>query len=119
MSDIREDLRELSTIIEKCKSLTDDLKELRERKRTLEQRLLEYLQHTEEVGLKYESFIFIPKDRKIRKKLKKKERDEAAVKVLEDYGVGQPKEAYVKLMDSLKGEEEIVQSIKISENKDE
>ena len=54
-----------------------------------------------------------------RKKLKKKERDEAAVKVLEDYGVGQPKEAYVKLMDSLKGEEEIVQSIKISENKDE
>lgn len=119
MSDIREDLKELSNIIERCKNLTDDLKVLRERKHVLETRLLEYLQHTEEVGLKYESFIFIPKDRKIRKKLKKKERDEVAVKVLEDYGVEQPKEAYVKLMDALKGEEEIVQSIKISENKDD
>lgn len=119
MSDIREDLKELSTIIERCKTIQDDLKELRERKKTLEQRLLEYLQHTEEVGLKYESFIFIPKDRKKFKKLKKKERDEVAVKVLEDYGVTQPKEAYVNLMIALKGEEEIVQSIKISENKDD
>ena len=94
MNDIRQDLKELSNIIEESKRLAGELSVLRERKRELEQRLIEYLQNTAEVGLKYESFIFIPKDVKRRKKLKKKERDEAAVRVLGDYGVEQAKEAY-------------------------
>jgi hypothetical protein len=119
MNDIREDLRELSTLIEKSKKLCEELGQIRDRKKELETRLIEYLQNTDEVGLKYESFIFIPKDKKIRKKLKKKERDEAAVKVLEDYGVEQAKEAYIKLMDSMKGDEEIIPSIKISEQRDD
>jgi len=119
MNDIREDLRELSTLIEKSKKLGEELGKIRERKKELEVSLIEYLQNTDEVGLKYESFIFIPKDKKIRKKLKKKERDEAAVKVLEDYGVDQAKEAYTKLMDAMKGEEEIIASIKISEQREE
>jgi hypothetical protein len=119
MNDIRQDLKELSNIIEESKRLMDELNTLRGRKKELEQRLIEYLQNTDEVGLKYESFIFIPKDKKIRKKLKKKERDEAAVRVLGDYGVEQPKEAYVKLMDAMKGEEEVIASLKISEQRDE
>lgn len=119
MAAIREDLRELSNIIEETKRVFDTLKKLRERKKELEQRLIDYLQNTEEVGLKYESFIFIPKDKKIRKKLKKSERDEKAVQVLQDYGVEQPKEAYVKLIEAMKGDEETIPSIKISEQKEE
>lgn len=119
MNDIRQDLKELSNIIEESKRLGEQLSVLRDRKRELEQRLIEYLQNTDEVGLKYESFIFIPKDKKIRKKLKKKERDEAAVRVLGDYGVDQPKEAYEKLLDAMKGDEEIIPSLKISEQRDE
>lgn len=119
MNDIREDLRELSTLIERSKKLQEEIGTIRERKKELETRLIEYLQNTDEVGLKYESFIFIPKDKKIRKRLKKKERDEAAVRVLEDYGLDQPKEAYSKIMDAMKGEEEIIPSIKISEQRDD
>lgn len=119
MNDIRQDLKELSNIIEESKRLLDNLNTMRERKKELEQRLIDYLQTTDEVGLKYESFIFIPKDRKIRKRLKKKERDEKAVQVLSDYGVDQAKEAYEKLMDAMKGEEEIISALKISEAKDE
>lgn len=119
MNDIRQDLKELSNIIEESKRLMEELKTLRDRKKELEMRLIEYLQNTDEVGLKYESFIFIPKDKKIRKKLKKKERDEAAVRVLGDYGVEQAKEAYEKLMDAMKGEEEVIASLKISEQRDE
>ena len=49
----------------------------------------------------------------------KKEREETAFRVLEEYGVNQPKEAYEKLMDSMKGEEEVVPVIKVSEQKDD
>lgn len=119
MSNVREDLKELSKIYETIKKLMNEIKDLRDRKKTIEQNLLEYLQKTEEVGLRYESFIFFPKDKKIRKKLKKKEREETAIRVLEDYGVDQPKEAYEKLLESMKGEEEIVPVIKVSEQKDE
>ena len=119
MSNVREDLKELSKIYENIKSLCQDIKDLRDRKKTIEDRLLEYLQQTEEVGLRYESFIFFPKDKKIRKKLKKKEREETALRVLEDFGVYTPKEAYEKLMDSMKGEEETVSVIKVSEQKDD
>jgi hypothetical protein len=119
MTSVREDLKELSRIYERLKTLSNEIKELRDRKKDLENNLIDYLQESEQVGLRYESFIFFPKDKKIRKKLKKKEREETAIKVLEDYGVNQPKEAYEKLMDSMKGEEEIVPVIKVSEQKEE
>jgi hypothetical protein len=119
MSSVREDLKELSRIYEKLKAFSTEIKELRDRKKELETNLIDYLQESEQVGLRYESFIFFPKDKKIRKKLKKKEREETAIRVLEDYGVNQPKEAYDKLMDSMKGEEEIIPVIKMSEQKEE
>jgi len=119
MSNVREDLKELSKIYENLKNLALQMKDLRDRKKQIETNLIDYLQQTEEVGLRYNSFIFFPKDKKVRKKLKKKERDETAIRVLEDYGVDQAKEAYEKLMDAMKGEEEIVSVIKVSEQKDE
>jgi len=119
MSAVRDDLKELAKIYDTIKKLSNEIKELRERKKELESNLLDYLQEKQEVGLRYESFIFFPKDKKIRKKLKKKEREETAVRVLEEYGVNQPKEAYEKLMDSMKGEEEVVPVIKVSEQRDE
>ena len=119
MSNVREDLIELSNIYEKLKNISQEMKELRDRKKDIESNLIKYLQDTEEVGLKCGSFIFFPKDKKIRKKLKKKEREEVAIRVLEDYGANQPKEAYEKLLDAMKGEEEIVPVIKVSEQKDD
>jgi len=116
---IREDLMELSKIYEKLKKLNQDMKDLRERKKSIEENLLTYIQETEEVGLKCGSFIFFPKDKKIRKKLKKKEREEVAIQVLEDYGANNPKEAYTRMMDAIKGEEEVVPVIKVSEQREE
>lgn len=119
MSNVREDLKELSKIYENLKKFSAEIKELRDRKKEIETNLIDYLQQTEEVGLRYESFIFFPKDKKIRKKLKKKEREENSIKVLEDYGVDQAKEAYEKLMEAMKGEEETVPVIKVSEQKED
>jgi chaperonin cofactor prefoldin len=116
---VREDLMELSKIYEKLKKMCQEMKELRDRKKKIEENLITYIQETEEVGLKCGSFIFFPKDKKVRKKLKKKEREEVAVQVLEDYGANNPKEAYEKMMDALKGEESVVPVIKVSEQKDD
>ena len=41
MNDIREDLRELSTLIERSKKLQEEIGTIRERKRELETRLIE------------------------------------------------------------------------------
>lgn len=111
------DLRELKNISSEIKRLNMETKLLRLKKKEIEDRIMDYLHTVDQPGVKYGDLIVLSKERTTRKRLKKKEKEENAVTVLENMGVMNPKEALHAILDSMKGEETVVESLQIKETK--
>ncbi len=93
------------------KRLNIELKLLRLKKKIIEDKIKEYLHVNEQPGVKYGDLVVLSKERFARKKLKKQEREENAVVVLEGLGVNNAKEALKNILESMKGEKTIVESL--------
>jgi hypothetical protein len=111
------DLRELKNITSEIKRLNAESKVLRLKKKEIEDRISEYLREENQPGVKYGDIVVLSKESVRRKRLKKKEKEEKAVAVLEDMGVLDARNALTNILDSMKGEEYVLESLQLKETK--
>lgn len=90
---------------------------LRKRKKIIEQQIAEYLDSKEQPGVKFQdTAIIIDKMTKWSYK-NKKDKEEDSIKILEEYGVSNAKEALCELLKVRKGDETETKKIKIKKIK--
>ena len=111
------DLKELKNVVSEIKRLNIECKLLRLKKKELEDSIMEYLQVNDQPGVKYGELVVLSRERTTRKKLNKKEKETNAIEVLEGLGVIDARTAFSNILDSMKGEETVVTSLQIKENK--
>jgi hypothetical protein len=111
------DLKELKNLSSEIKRLNTETKILRLKKKEIEDNIMEYLHEVDQPGVKYGDLVVLSKERNTRKRLKKKEKEENAILTLENMGVINAKEALQSILESMKGEEIVVESLQIKETK--
>jgi len=113
MSNIQEDMKELNAIVHELKSLTAKTKEFRSRKKELESRILKYLEDNEAPGLKFQELIVMKAESVTHSRLKKKEKQDNMMKVLENHGVQDIEKVIEELKRSSLGDEKTASKLKV------
>lgn len=116
---IRSEMKELKEVNTEIKRLAISLKNLRERKKGLEEDIIEYLNRTGQPGIKYEDLIVLAGEKKCRDKKKKEEKELDVLTILEDRGVRNSRETYLEIIEAMRGEQKIAPSLKIKEYNNE
>ena len=111
------DLKELKNITSEIKRINADCKVLRLKKKEIEDRITDYLNEVNQPGIKFGDIVVLSKESMRRKRLKKKEKEDNAVLILEDMGVLDPRKALDNILDSMKGEQIMMQSLQIKETR--
>jgi hypothetical protein len=111
------DLREYKTLNAEISRMAKQLKDLRISKTKIETRIRDYIHDKNLPGVKYENIVVLSTEKTSRKKLKKKEKEDNAMEVLQHMGILDPKDALAKILESMKGEKETVDAIQIKESK--
>jgi hypothetical protein len=112
---IRSEMKELKEVNTEIKRLAISLKMLRERKKGLEDDIIEYLNRTGQPGIKYEDLIVLAGEKKCRDKKKKEEKELDVLTILEDKGIRNSRETYLEILEAMRGEQKIAPSLKIKE----
>ena len=116
---IRSEMKELKEVNTEIKRLAISLKMLRERKKGLEDDIIEYLNRTGQPGIKYEDLIVLAGEKKCRDKKKKEEKELDVLTILEDHGLRNSRETYLEILEAMRGEQKIAPSLKIKEYNNE
>jgi hypothetical protein len=114
-TEIRSNMKELKDINTEIKRLNYLLKGYRERKKELEETIIEYLERTGQPGIKYEDLIVLAGEKKARDRKKKEEKEYDVLTLLEQNGVRNSRGLYNDILEAMKGEEKVVSSLKIKE----
>ena len=77
-----------------------------------------YLKQTNQVGVKYEDTVVMLQDKKHRQRMKEKDKKEEMIRYLENQGIRNAEEFYKDLSEKMKGTQETISSIKLTEYKD-
>jgi hypothetical protein len=112
---IRSEMKELKEVNAEIKRLAISLKMLRDRKKGLEEDIIEYLNRTGQPGIKYEDLIVLAGEKKCRDKKKKEEKELDVLTILEDRGVRNSRETYLEILEAMRGEQKLAPSLKIKE----
>ena len=113
MSQVSDDMRELSKLVVELKSMTIKTKELRARKKELMFKIQQYIETSGVPGLKFNELVVMPAESTTHKRLKKKEKEERIVKALEDSGIQNPEEIYTTICKASIGDEIISATLRI------
>ena len=116
---IRSEMKELKEVNTEIKRLAISLKMLRERKKGLEDDIIEYLNRTGQPGIKYEDLIVLAGEKKCREKKKKEEKELDVLTILEDHGIRNSRETYLEILEAMRGEQKVAPSLKIKEYNNE
>lgn len=111
------DLKLLKNITMEMKRLKAQIKVLSLQKQEAEERIKDYLEREQQVGVKYDNIIIMSKESTQREKLKRDEKMERGINVLEGAGVLQPKEVLTNVLESMKGDKIAVTKIQMKESK--
>ena len=112
-SEIKQNIEELKEIQIEIKNQNASLKELRLRRKELEANIIQYLDESEQEGLRYQNIVFMKTDKKKTMRKKKQEKEEDMKKVLEKHGVDNAKEALSDLTEAMKGPQSEVSCLKM------
>ena len=112
------ELKELKNVINELTRKNAEAKILRIRKKELESNIMEYLREENQPGVKYETVTVLSRERTTCKRLKKTEKEENAIRILEEHGVDNPKDTLESIMNSMKGEQIVVESLQYKESKE-
>lgn len=83
-------INELQSINQEIQRLAKQLKTLREKKRTLENTISEFIEEQQKPGIKYKGTQFLPQTKqKVDRKRTTKVKQEDASKVLQKYGISE------------------------------
>lgn len=113
MSHIQEDMKELKAIVSELKITNSRAKQLRERKKELEAKVLGYLETTDMPGLKFHELIVMRSESTTHSRMKKKEKEDSIIKVLEDIGVNDAERVCQAISNATIGEEKIISKLKV------
>lgn len=107
-------VEELNEITKELKRLSLDMSKLRKRKEVIEQKIQSFLEETQKVGVKANdiSVVLEEKTKHIRKKKGDKIQD--CINILNHYNIGNAQKICTEFMNALKGNEENVKKIKIT-----
>jgi hypothetical protein len=114
-TEIRSNMKELKDINTEIKRLNIVLKGYRDRKKELEENIIEYLDRTGQPGIKYEDLIVLAGEKKARDRKKKEEKELDVLTLLEERGIRDSRNLYNDILEAMKGEEKVVSSLKIKE----
>lgn len=114
-TEIRSNMKELKDINTEIKRLNILLKGHRDRKKELEENIIEYLDRTGQPGIKYEDLIVLAGEKKARDRKKKEEKELDVLTLLEERGIRDSRTLYNDIIEAMKGEEKVVSSLKIKE----
>lgn len=104
---------ELNKINKEIQRYRLEIKKLNERKTVLDNEIKEFLKTKDQPGLKYQGVAVILEDGVKHKYKKKDEKKRDCCDVLREYGIENPEDAFNKIVESLKGEEEQTTKLKI------
>lgn len=110
---IQDEMKELKAVEAQIKSLSEKTKELKSRKKELTASILDWLVKTDRPGCMYEELVVLRGEGKARSQMKKKEKEAAAIRVLEEQGVQQPERLYESLKTAMAGEREMEPKLSI------
>jgi ABC-type dipeptide/oligopeptide/nickel transport system ATPase component len=110
---IQDEMKELKAVEAELKSLNEKSKELRSRKKELTSSILDWLVKTDRPGCMYEELVVLRGEGKSKCPMKKKEKEAAAIKVLEEQGIQQPEKIYENIKTAMSGEREMEPKLSI------
>lgn len=116
VSQMASSMNELRNIDTEIKRLTQQVKILKEKKKEIEENILEYLNKTDRDALAFKNMMVISKQKKHREKKKKVERENDILNVLQAAGVYDSVKVLDGIKSALRGKEHDVQTLKIKEN---
>lgn len=115
---IKSDVNELKKIQDELKRMNEVMKPLRKRKKEIEDNILDYMKTNGKQGLqgiKLNDLEIVAVEKKVHQKLKKSEKENTAVQLLQQSGVTNPRKLYHDLEEMLKGKEESKQALKMTD----
>jgi hypothetical protein len=110
---IQDEMKELKAVEAQLKTLSEQSKELKSRKKELTASILDWLVKTDRPGCMYEELVVLRGEGKSRCPLKKKEKEAAAIRVLEEQGVQQPERLFETMKNAMTGEREMEPKLSI------
>jgi hypothetical protein len=110
---IKSDVEELNKLGVEIKSLSTQIRFLRQQSAEVEGRILNFLREKEQPGVKYKGTAVLIENKQKRAPKKSKDREIDALGVLERHGISNPQEVYDQIMEARKGEEVDTPKIKI------
>ena len=114
------DIQELKSINNNLQQLSEQIRPLRQRKKQLEDSILQQMKHLSQDGssvntIKMQDVEIVTVDKKVREKMKKEEREENAMKLLQQSGVNihAARKTLKDLQEVMKGEAKSQPAIKL------
>jgi hypothetical protein len=109
----KEDVYELQQLNIETKRLLGQLRELRQHKKAVEGRIIEYLAIHDQPGLKLENVVVMAEDKERRPQRKKKERYDRTIQVLQAHGLPATEKLAAELIESTRGSPTRITSLTI------
>lgn len=110
---IIEDVQQLRTLNIEIKTREKNLRKLRSQRKEIESRVLEYLEMSGEPGLKFRDMTVIAKQRNKRSYMKKTEKQNVGMSILEKHGIRNSKEALDELLNAMQGSRELESKLQV------
>ena len=114
---IKADISELKSINNNIQQLSEQLRPLRQRKKQLEESILQYMRSANQDQpintIKMQDIQIVAVEKKVREKLSKDEKEDTAVKLLQQSGVANARKTFAELQEMMKGEEKTEKKIKV------
>ena len=110
---IKGDVNELNTLIVEIKRVSAQLKQLKLRKKIVEERVTIFLKEKEQPGVKYQGVAIKLEQKEKRSYKKESHKKEDAIEVLRKHGVRHPEEALEDLMEARRGEKVEIENLKL------
>lgn len=101
--EILSEVNELQSLTQEIKRLREQSKALRQRKTDIERKILEYLETSEQPGLKYKDIILLAENKETFKRGKTKDRLLRGAEYLDNIGIQNSKQVITRLLEAIKG----------------
>jgi hypothetical protein len=108
---------ELQNLNIELKRLKQTSSELRKKIKIVENNIMEYLQEKQQPGVKYHDTAIIIENKSKRTSKPKKDKEEDALRILEQYGIKDSKNLLEQILEAGKGEEVEINKLKIKKIK--
>lgn len=115
---IKGDVTELRAIEKEIKRLQDLLKPLRQRKKEIENQILTFMQKTNNglQGLKMNGVEIQAVEKKVRERVNKEDKEQNAIRLLQQSGVHNARKTYKDLQEAMKGQETVKPVLRMKEH---